>query len=201
MIRVLLAEDQALVRGALRVLLDLEPDVEVVGHVGRGDEVVPAALALRPDAALLDIEMPGIDGLAAAADLRAAVPGCVVVMLTTFGRPGYLRRAMEAGASGFLVKDGPVEELAEALRRVVAGERVIDPALAAAALSAGPNPLTGREREVLRAGEDGSTIGAIAARLSLSEGTVRNYVSSAIQKTGTRNRTEATRLAEANGWL
>ena len=190
-----------MVRGALKVLLDLEADIEVVGEAGRGDEVVALAHRCDPDVALLDIEMPGMDGLDAAAALHAAVPSCVILILTTFGRPGYLRRAMEAGASGFLVKDGPVEELAAAIRRAVQGERVIDPSLAAAALSAGPNPLTPREQDVLRAAVDGSTIAAISGRLALSEGTVRNYLSSAIQKTATRNRTEALRVAEANGWL
>ena len=201
MIKVLIAEDQGMVRGALKVLLDLETDIEVVAEAGRGDEVVALAGRCDPDVALLDIEMPGMDGLDAAAALHAALPSCVILILTTFGRPGYLRRAMEAGASGFLVKDGPVEELAAAIRRAVGGERVIDPSLAAAALSAGPNPLTAREQDVLRAAVDGSTIAAISDRLALSEGTVRNYLSSAIQKTATRNRTEAMRVAEANGWL
>ena len=201
MIRVLIAEDQGMVRGALKVLLDLETDIEVVAEAGRGDEVVAVARLCGPDVALLDIEMPGMDGLEAAAALHAARPSCVILILTTFGRPGYLRRAMEAGASGFLVKDGPVEELAAAIRRAVQGERVIDPSLAAAALSAGRNPLTAREQDVLRAAVDGSTIAAISDRLALSEGTVRNYLSSAIQKTATRNRTEALRVAEANGWL
>jgi len=200
-IKVLIAEDQGMVRGALKVLLDLETDIEVVAEAGRGDEVVALAGRCDPDVALLDIEMPGMDGLDAAAALHAALPSCVILILTTFGRPGYLRRAMEAGASGFLVKDGPVEELAAAIRRAVGGERVIDPSLAAAALSAGPNPLTAREQDVLRAAVDGSTIAAISDRLALSEGTVRNYLSSAIQKTATRNRTEAVRVAEANGWL
>ncbi|HVM63566.1 MAG TPA: response regulator transcription factor [Acidimicrobiales bacterium] len=201
MIRVLIAEDQGMVRGALKVLLDLEPDIDVVAEAGRGDEVVALAQRCTPDVALLDIEMPGLDGITVAGAVRAALPTCTVLMLTTFGRPGYLRRAMEAGASGFLVKDGPVEELAAAIRRAVRGERVIDPSLAAAALSTGPNPLTPRERDVLRATEDGSTIAEIAAHLALSEGTVRNYLSAAIQKTAARNRTEARRVAEANGWL
>lgn len=201
MIRVLIAEDQGMVRGALKVLLDLEPDIEVVAETSNAADIVPLAGASRPDVALLDIEMPGGNGLDAAADLYAAQPKCAVLILTTFGRPGYLRRAMEAGASGFLVKDGPVEELATAIRRAVDGERVINPSLAAAALSVGPNPLTARERDVLRASEDGSTISAIARRLALSEGTVRNYLSSAIQKTRTNNRTEALRHAEAFGWL
>jgi len=200
-IRILIAEDQGMVRGALATLLGLEPDMEVVAQTGRGDLVVTLACEHRPNVALLDIEMPGLDGLSAAAALRRELPSCVVLILTTFGRPGYLRRAMEAGASGFLVKDGPVEELAKSIRRAVKGERVLDPQLAAAALGAGPNPLSARERDVLSAAADGSSIAAIARRLFLSEGTVRNYLSSAIQKTGTRNRIEAVRAAEAHGWL
>jgi len=201
MIRVLLAEDQGMMRGALALLLGLEEDIEVVAQAGSGDEVVARALEARPDVALLDIEMPGRSGLDVAAELRTRLPSCRVLILTTFGRPGYLRRAMEAGASGFLVKDGPVEELAAAIRRVLAGERVIDPALAAAALSVGPSPLTDRERDVLSAAADGATIADIAARLHLSESTVRNYLSAAIGKTGTRNRIEAARTARHNGWL
>ncbi|WP_169985919.1 response regulator transcription factor [Microbispora sp. H10836] len=201
MIRVVLAEDQSMVRGALASLLGLEPDIEVVGEAANGDEVISVAEATRPDIALLDIEMPGRDGIAAAEELRRRVPGCRVVILTTFGRPGYLRRAMEAGAVAFLVKDSPASELAAAIRRVLRGERVIDPGLAAAALSAGPNPLSPRERDVLSAAADGSTIGDIAARLHLSEGTVRNYLSAAIHKTGARNRIEAVRKAQAQGWL
>ncbi|GAA1413290.1 response regulator [Catellatospora coxensis] len=201
MIRVLLAEDQGMMRGALALLLGLEPDIEVVAQVGRGDEVVVAAAAATPDVALLDIEMPGLSGLDAAAQLRTAAPACKVLILTTFGRPGYLRRAMDAGARGFLVKDGPVEELAEAIRRVLAGHTVIDPALAAAALAAGPNPLTEREREVLASAADGATIADLATRLHLSESTVRNYLSAAIGKTGTRNRMEAVQTARAQGWL
>ena len=199
MIRVLLAEDQGMMRGALALLLGMEPDIEVVAEVANGADVVPAALRERPDVALVDIEMPGVDGLTATARLRAEVPSCRVVILTTFGRPGYLRRAMEAGASGFLVKDAPVEELAATIRRVLAGERVVDPALAAAALSAGPNPLTDRERDVLAAAADGSTVADIAARLHLSESTVRNYLSAAITKTGTRNRIEAVGAGHAHG--
>ncbi|WP_426363614.1 response regulator [Streptomyces sp. E-08] len=201
MIRLLLAEDQGMMRGALALLLGMEHDIEVVAQVGRGDEIVDAALLSRPDVALLDIELPGRSGLDAAAALRDEVPECRVLILTTFGRPGYLRRAMEAGAAGFLVKDGPVEDLAEAVRQVLRGETVIDPALAAAALSAGPNPLTGRERDALAASVDGATIADIAAALHLSESTVRNYLSSAIGKTGTRNRMEAVRAARRQGWL
>jgi two-component system response regulator DesR len=201
MIRVLLAEDQAMVRGALGALLTLEGDIEVVAEVGRGDEVVAAALAARPDVALLDIEMPGIDGIAAAAELRAQLPACRVLILTTFGRPGYLRRAMESGALGFVVKDAPAEQLADAVRRVARGERVVDPALAAATLAGGVSPLTGRERDVLIAARDGATVTDIAGKLFLGEGTVRNYLSAAIAKTGVRNRIEAIRVADQRGWL
>jgi two-component system response regulator DesR len=200
-IRLLLAEDQGMVRGALAALLDLEDDLEVIAQVARGDEVVDAARAHRPDVALLDIEMPGLDGIAAAAELRAALPSCRVVVLTTFGRPGYLRRAMAAGASGFLVKDGSADELAAAIRRVAAGGRSVDPELAAAALQAGESPLTPRERDVLAAAEHGGSVAAVAARLHLSEGTVRNYLSAAIGKTGTANRVEAARVARDHGWL
>ncbi len=201
MTRVLLAEDQALVRGALAALLKLEPDIEVVADVGRGDQVLGAALASRPDVALLDIEMPGLDGLSAAAQLRASVPGCRVVMLTTFGRPGYLRRAMEAGASGFLLKDTPASQLADAVRRVARGQRVVDPALALWALAEGANPLSEREREALALVATNGTITDIAERLGLSEGTVRNHLSAAIQKVGARNRAEAARIAAEKGWL
>lgn len=201
-IRILLAEDQAMIREALATLLELEPDMSVVGQVGRGDEVVAAVDALGGvDVALLDIEMPGLDGLSAAADLRKRHPETKVVVLTTFGRPGFLRRAMEAGAAAFMVKDAPAARLAEAVRRVLAGERVIDPDLAAAALADGVNPLTGRERDVLAASADGSVNAEIAGKLSLSEGTVRNYLSACIQKTGARNRAEAVRIAHEKGWL
>jgi two-component system response regulator DesR len=197
----LLADDQELVRSALGALLSLEDDFEVVASVGRGDEVAPAALAHQPDVALLDIEMPGLDGLAAAAVLVEQAPACKVVILTTFGRAGYLRRAMEAGATGFVVKDAPAETLATTIHRVMAGGRVIDPALAAAALAVGDSPLTARERDVLVAARSAATVAEIAAALYLSEGTVRNYLSSAIAKTHARNRTEALRLAEELGWL
>lgn len=200
-IRVLLAEDQAMIREALAALLSFEDDIEVVAQVGRGDEVTAAALAAVPDVALLDIEMPGMDGLTAAAALQAAQPSVKIVILTTFGRPGYLRRAMEAGASGFVVKDSPADRLARTIRQVLSGQRVIDPELAAAALSEGASPLTPRERDVLAASRDGASIAEIAAVLYLSEGTVRNYLSSCIQKTGARNRTEALRVAEERGWL
>jgi two-component system, NarL family, response regulator DesR len=199
--RILIADDQHLVRGALAALLGLEPDLEVVAEVSRGDKVVDTALAVRPDVALLDVEMPGLDGLAAAAALRGEAPWCKVLIVTTFGRAGYLRRAMEAGALGFVVKDAPAEQLADAVRRVARGERVVDPTLAAATLAGGVSPLTARERDALAAARDGATIADIAKRLFLSEGTVRNYLSSAISKTGTRNRVEALRVADENGWL
>ena len=200
-VRVLLAEDQAMVRGAIAALLSLEEDIEIVAEASRGDEVVPAALHAAPDVALLDVEMPGGDGLGAAAALREKLPSCRVIILTTFGRAGYLKRAMENGAAGFLLKDAPSSELAKGIHRVMQGERVVDPDLAAAALSAGDNPLTEREREVLAASEGGATIEDVAARLYLSEGTVRNYLSAAIKKLGTRNHVEAVRLAEKRGWL
>jgi two-component system response regulator DesR len=200
-IRLLLADDQGLIRGALAALLALEDDFEVVATVGRGDEVVDAAKANRPDVALLDIEMPGIDGLAAAAVLGQEVPECRSLILTTFGRPGYLRRAMESGAAGFVVKDAPPEQLADAIRRVAAGERVVDPVLAAATLASGVSPLTARERDVLVAARPGATVAEIAKKLFLSEGTVRNYLSAAIAKAGARNRAEAVRTADERGWL
>ncbi len=201
MIRVLLAEDQAMVRGALVALLNLEGDIEVVAEAARGDEVVPVALLTQPAVALVDIEMPGGDGLSAAQALHEHLPSCRVVILTTFGRSGYLRRAMESGAVGFLLKDAPATELAVAIRRVMEGSRVVDPELALAALSEGNNPLTVREREVLTASLSGASIADIAARLYLSEGTVRNHLSVAMQKLGARNRMEAARLAEHKGWL
>lgn len=201
MIRILIAEDQDMVRGALAALLSLEDDIEVVAQVDRGDQVLSAAKQLAPDVALLDIEMPGLDGIAAAGALRRAFPGIRVLMLTTFGRPGFLRRAMAAGASGFLLKDAPAAELAVAIRRTMAGERVVDPALAAQALSEGESPLSPREQDVLRASVDGASVAQIATRLFLSEGTVRNHLSSAIQKLDARNRTEAARIAEEKGWL
>jgi two-component system, NarL family, response regulator DesR len=200
-IRLLIADDQALVRGALAALLDLEPDLSVVAEVGRGDEVVAQARHTRPDVALLDVEMPGLDGIAATAALRAAVPSCRILVVTTFGRPGYLRRAMAAGASGFVVKDTPARQLADAVRRVATGLRVVDPTLAAESLASGDTPLTPRETDVLRAAADGGTVADIAAALGLSEGTVRNHLSSAIGKTGARTRAEAVRLADERGWL
>ncbi|MGP3959169.1 response regulator [Nonomuraea sp. 3N208] len=197
MIRVLIADDQDLVRGGLAALLALEDDIEVVAEVGRGDEVVAAVAEHEPDVILLDIEMPGLSGLEVAERLR----GRKVIIVTTFGRPGYLNRALDAGVRGFVVKDAPVTELTAAVRRVMAGERVIDPKLAVTALTVGPSPLTQREAEVLRAASDGSTVADIAGRLFLTDGTVRNYLSSAIGKTGARNRAEAVRVAESRGWL
>ncbi|MEW1951994.1 response regulator transcription factor [Terrabacter sp. NPDC080008] len=200
-IKVLLADDQALVRGALAALLALEPDLEVVAEVGRGDEVVDAARQSGADVCLLDIEMPGADGIAAAAAVRAALPGVRSLVVTTFGRPGYLRRALEAGASGFVVKDTPARQLAEAVRRVHAGLRVVDPSLATESLVDGANPLTEREQEVLRVALGGGTVAAIAAVVHLSPGTVRNHLSSAIGKTGTSTRAGAARVAQERGWL
>ncbi|HVB63986.1 MAG TPA: response regulator transcription factor, partial [Nitrolancea sp.] len=201
MIRVLLAEDQAMVRGALAALLTLEGDIEVVAEVARGDEVLAAALKVRPDIVLLDIEMPGQNGLSVLSELREKLPAARTLILTTFGRPGYLRKAMENGAAGFLLKDAPSRDLAIAIRRAISGERVVDPGLAATALSEGPSPLTDREQEVLSIARTTSTIAEIADRLYLSEGTVRNYLSTAIHKLGAQNRIEATRIAEQKGWL
>jgi two-component system response regulator DesR len=201
MIKLLLADDQALVRGAMAALLDLEPDIKVVAEVGRGDEVLAAARDHDVDVALLDVEMPGLDGVAAARELHRAMPQVRVLMVTTFGRAGYLRQAMAAGASGFIVKDTPARQLADAVRRVHEGLRVVDPDLAAQSLAQGESPLTERESDVLRAARDGGTVADIARALHLSEGTVRNHLSSAIGKTGARTRAEAVRLALDNGWL
>jgi len=201
MIRLLLADDQALVRGAMAALLDMEPDLTVVAEVGRGDEVVAAVRDHAVDVALLDVEMPGLDGVAAARELHRSAPGCRVLMVTTFGRAGYLRQAMAAGASGFVVKDTPARQLADAVRRVHEGLRVVDPVLAAQSLAHGDSPLTERETDVLRAAHDGGTVADIARTLRLSEGTVRNHLSAAIGKTGARTRAEAVRLATDNGWL
>ena len=200
-IRLLLADDQALVRGALSALLTLESDLEVVAEVGTGDAVVPAVLEHHPDVALIDVEMPGLDGISATAEVRRASPDTKVLIVTTFGRPGYLRRALQAGAAGFVVKDTPAAQLADAVRRVHAGLRVVDPALATDSLVAGESPLTQRETEVLRAAQDGSAVAAIARKLFLSQGTVRNHLSSAIGKTGASNRAEAVIIADGNGWL
>ena len=201
MIKVLVADDQALVRGALAMMLDLEPDITVVAQVGDGDAVLEAAREHTPDVVLMDVQMPGKDGLAAAQELHAEMPGCKIVICTTFGRPGYLMRAMAAGAAGFIVKNSSPEQLVAAVRRVHQGLRVVDPVLAAESLVSGPNPLTEREREVLRTAADGVTVDHVADKLHLSGGTVRNHLSSAIGKTGSRTRGEAYRIAELRGWL
>jgi two-component system, NarL family, response regulator DesR len=200
-IRILLADDQALVRGALAALLDLESDLEVVAQVGRGDEVLAAARSSQAEVCLLDIEMPGLTGLEVAEQLRAELPTARSLIVTTFGRPGYVRRALDAGAAGFLVKDTPARELADAVRRVHAGLRVVDPDLATESLMSGPSPLTARETEILSLALDGSPVAAIAARAHLSVGTVRNHLSAAIGKTGATTRAEAARLAQSNGWI
>ncbi len=201
MIRVLLAEDQAMVRQAIAGLLDLEPDIEVVAQVARGDEVLDVAVAVRPDVALLDIEMPGMSGLDVLGQLVKELPSCRVLMVTTFGRVGYLRRAMEAGATGFLLKDAPIAQLTDAIRRSLTGMRTVDPGLAATALSEGANPLSARERQVLLKARTGATVDEIAKALYLSPGTTRNHLSAIMQKLGARNRTEAVRVAEEKGWL
>ena len=200
-IRLLLADDQALVRGALAALLDLEPDLEVVAQVGRGDEVVDAARESGAQVCLLDIEMPGADGIEAAAAIRIHLPDVRSLIVTTFGRPGYLRRAIDAGASGFVVKDTPPAQLADAVRRVHAGLRVVDPTLATESLASGDNPLTSRETDVLRAALSGATVATIAAQVHLSAGTVRNHLSSAIGKTGASTRGEAAHIARDRGWI
>lgn len=201
MIRVLLAEDHGVVRGALTALLNLTGDIEVVAETDRGDKVVPRALASAPDVAVIDIEMPGIDGVEATCRLRRIMPSCRVLILTGLASTGLLRRAMDAGASGFLLKDAPTDRLAESIRRVAQGERVIDASLALAAMSATSTPLTDREAAVLGLVGSGATTGEIAAELHLSAATVRNYISSVITKTGARNRTDAVRIATESGWI
>ena len=201
MIRVLIAEDQAMIRGALAALLAREQDIEVVARVERGDAVIEEALRTNPDVALLDIEMPGQDGITAAAALRGKLPSCRVLILTIFGRPGYLRRAVDSGVAGFLLKDAPPEELAAAVRKAAAGEKVIDSKLAVAALEEGSSPLTPRERDVLALSVRGATVDEVARQLHLTRGTVRNHLSIAIQKLNARNRVEAARIAEEKGWL
>jgi two-component system, NarL family, response regulator DesR len=200
-VRIMIAEDQTMVRQALVALLELEPDIEVVAQAADGDEALAMARKFQPDVAVLDIEMPGPSGIEVAGRLaRSAFPGKVVIV-TTFDRPGYLRAAMAAGASGFLLKDAPAADLATAIRQVAAGQRVVDPALAAAALAQGDSPLTDRETEVLAAAASHDAIADIAGRLHLSNGTVRNHLSAAIQKLGARNRAEAVELAQQKGWL
>jgi two-component system, NarL family, response regulator DesR len=200
-IRVLIAEDQALLREALGDILARTEDIDVVAQIGRGDDVVATALRLKPDVALLDIELPGRDGLSIAGELHDRLPACRVLMLTVFGRPGYVRRALDSGAAGFVLKDASPARLVDAIRRAAAGERVIDPQLAMATLDEGDNPLTPREREVLAMSARGATAGELAQALHLSEGTVRNHLSLAIQKLGARTRLEAIRTAEEKGWL
>lgn len=200
-IQLLIADDQALIRGALAALLDLEPDIHVVAQVGRGDEVVAAARESNAQVAILDIEMPGLDGIRAARALSTEYPACRALIVTTFGRPGYLRRAMESGAYGFVVKDTPAGQLADAVRRVAMGLRVVDATLAAESLTVGNSPLTARECEVLSVAATGASINEIARRLHLSQGTVRNYLSNAIGKTGARGRSDAVMIATRQGWL
>lgn len=200
-VRVVVAEDQTMMRSALTLLLDLEEDLTVVGQTDRGDAVVDLVTTLTPDVLVLDIELPGCSGLDVIGPVCRISPGTVVVVVTTFGRAGYLQRAVEAGARAFVVKDEPVERLAQVIRRAVAGETVVDPALATRALRQGRSPLSAREAQVLRAGEGGDPLAQVAERLHLSPSTVRNYLSSAIGKTGARNRAEAARIARGNGWL
>jgi two-component system response regulator DesR len=199
-IRVLIAEDQTMILGALAALLDIEDDLQVVGQASSGTEALDLVLRERPDVLLTDIEMPGLTGLDLAAELKARGSKAKIIILTTFARPGYLRRALDVGASGYLLKDAPSAQLAEAIRRVAAGGRAVDPTLAAEAWSE-PDPLTDRERQVLRLSDQGLSGDAIAGQLKLSEGTVRNYLSEAIGKLGARNRAEAARLARQKGWL
>lgn len=201
MIRVLVADDQNLVRGALVALISLAADIEVVAEAANGLAAVDAAATTLPDVVLIDIEMPGLDGIAASERIRAAAPAARVIILTTFGRPGYLRRAMDAGARGFVVKDAWADELVDVIRRVHNGQTVLDPKLAVASLTSGPNPLTSREQDVLRAAADGASAAEVAQRLRLSEGTVRNYLSAAIGKCLARNRMGAVQVARDNGWL
>ena len=200
-IKLVLADDQALVRGALAALLNMESDLEVVAEVGRGDEVIDACREHGCDVAVLDVEMPGLDGIDVTAQIKALMPNTHVLIVTTFGRPGYLRKALQSGADGFLVKDTPAKQLADAVRRVHSGLRVVDPALAADSMATGDSPLTARETDVLRAAVRGDTVSTIADKLVLSEGTVRNHLSSAIGKTGASTRAEAARIATEYGWL
>lgn len=201
MIRVLIAEDMHMIRGALVALLSLEDDMEVVAELDRGDEIVATALSTRPDVAVLDIDLPGLDGLSAAELLYGELPECRTLVLTGLSQPGNLLRALKVHVRGFIIKDAPATTLADGIRRVAAGDRVIDSDLVAAALETGTSPLTGRETDVLRAAQDGISTEEIAARLSLSPATVRNYLSNAITKVGARNRIDAIRIAHDAGWL
>jgi two-component system response regulator DesR len=200
-IRVLIAEDMHLIRGALVALLSLEEGLEVVAELERGDEIVSTAVATRPDVAVLDIDLPGLDGLTAAEQLHEALPACRTLVLTGLSQPGNLLRALKVHVRGFIVKDAPADALADATRRVADGQRVIDPDLVAAALETGASPLTGRETDVLRAAQEGISTDEIATKLSLSSATVRNYLSNAITKVGARNRIDAIRIARNAGWL
>jgi two-component system response regulator DesR len=200
-IRVVIAEDQAMVLGALAALLEMEDDIEVVARAGSGDEALRLVQQHKPEVFITDIEMPNRTGLEVAAELKRRGALVRVIILTTFARAGYLRRALEAGASGYLLKDMPAEQLAEAVRRVRSGLRVIDPQLAAEAWTNEPDPLTDRERQVLRLAGEGVASSDIAVELNLSEGTVRNYLSEAINKLGAANRVEAARIARSKGWL
>lgn len=200
-IRLLLVDDQALVRGAMGALLGLEPDLVVVGEAADGLAAQEQAGRLRPDVCLMDVQMAGVDGIAATAGVRAASPGTRVLIVTTFARPGYVRSALDAGASGFIVKDAPPEALADAVRKIHDGLRVLDPALAAQSLFEGANPLTERERQVLRLSAGGSPVAAIAREAFLSPGTVRNYLSTSIGKTGAANRAHAAQIAREKGWI
>lgn len=201
MIRILLAEDQHVVRGALVALLELEADLTVVAQTGRGDEVLPAALAHRPDVAVLDVDMPGLDGLAAAAQLHESLPECRTLILTGYGKPGHLRRALAAQVAGFLLKTAPPDQLVAAIRTVAAGQRVLDPELALTAWDLADNPLTPREIEVLRLTGGGAEAPEIAAQLFLTAGTVRNHLTAIVAKLSARNRTDAVRIAQEAGWL
>jgi len=200
-IRVVLAEDQAMVLGALAALLELEGDIQVIAKAANGRAALRACEQMTPDVLVTDIEMPEMTGLEVASALKISRPAIRTVILTTFARPGYLRRALDAGARGYLLKDRPASELADAVRRVHQGLRVVDPALAAEAWSAEDDPLTDRERQILKLAGDGKSSGTIAGELRLSEGTVRNYLSEAISKLGAENRVDAARIARAKGWL
>jgi two-component system response regulator DesR len=200
-IRVLIAEDMHLIRGALVALLSLEEDMEIVAELERGDEIVSTAVEVRPDVAVVDIDLPGCDGLTAAEELYRKVPECRTLVLTGMSQPGNLLRALQVHVRGFIIKDAPADTLADGIRRVAAGERVIDPELVAAALETGASPLTARESDVLRAADDGISTDEIAQRLSLSPATVRNYLSNAITKVGARNRIDAIRISHDAGWI
>lgn len=200
-VNILLAEDVHMIRGALVALLELEPDFHVIASVDRGDVIVPTALELRPDVAVIDVDLPGIDGLTAAAELHARLPGCRTLILTSLGRPGTLRRALAAHVSGFLLKDAPPDRLAHAVRTVAAGQRVIDPQLALTAWDCPENPLSPRETEVLRLAAQGADAAEVAGCLYLSKGTVRNYLTTIVAKLNARNRVDAIRIAEEAGWI